>query len=143
MTLAELDLEMPNGNGFHDACITSLTINYPRCEMTLGMRLLLGGPDDPFDPNYRDATIKITGLKFCVVEPPSADQQYGVLDGEELDVVGFETKSSDLWINAIDQKLLDLAGPEAPLYSFFVQSWNSCIHIAAIDATHEWADGKQ
>ena len=133
MKLAELELKLPNGNGFHDAYITSIEIDYPTSEMRLGMKLLLGGPDNPVDPMYRAAFIKISDVKSLVIETP------GLLCAEALQV----SNSGPDWNDVIDPKVITAVNGAAPFYSFFISNWNSCIHIAATNATHEWSDGKQ
>lgn len=132
MTLAELDLKLPNGNGFHDSYITSLKVDYARRELLLGMKLLFGDPDNPVHPKYRDALIKMIGLQSLVVEAP------GFLDGEPLQV----TNSGENWMDVIDSKIINAVNGSSPFYSFYISNWQSCIHIAATDATYEWADDK-
>jgi hypothetical protein len=128
MTLAELEDTLPNG--FHDASIFGVSIDYKRQTATL----------DPEVPGYRRALAKVLGLRICVVDPPDPNSQYGVLAGNEPQVSGFVTCTAEYWKDRLDPKLVEAAGREAPLDSFFVRNWNSCIHIAATDATHEWTD---
>ena len=139
MTLAELAKTLPNG--FHDAYLTSINMDYAKGELRLGMSLSFAAPDDPPDvPGYRSALVTVTGVRLFVVDPPSADPNYSVLECDEQPADGFVTSTSELWNQAMDQKLIDAAGPNAPLYSFFMGTWNSCIHIAATDAVCVWKD---
>ena len=141
MTLAELEDTLPNG--FHDAYITSVAMDYVRAELRLGMSLSFSVPDDPPEvPGYRPAIVKESGVKLFVVDAPNPDPQYSILERDEQPANGFVTSTSEDWNKEIDQGLIDAAGPTAPLYSFFIGTWNSCIHIAATDATYEWSDEK-
>jgi hypothetical protein len=136
MTLAELEDTLPNG--FHDAFIYAFSIDYKDQKLDLDMELSYSQPDDPPEVPNKRVIIRVSGLKLFAVDPP--DPQYGALDGDELFVQGFVTASSEHWKNSIDPKLVEAPGSDAPLYSFFVDSWNSCIHIAATDAVCIWSD---
>ena len=137
MTLAELEDTLPNG--FHDAMIYALSVDYKDQTVALDVDLSFAGPDDPPDvPDYRRAVIKVSGLKILVIDPPNPGPLYGVLDGDELFTKGFVTEADEYWKKRLDPKLIEAAGADAPLYSFFVHGWNSCIHIAATDAVCNW-----
>jgi hypothetical protein len=133
MTLAELEDTLPNG--FHDAFLYGLAVDYKDQEVNLDVELDFGSDDDlPDVSDYKRAEVKISGLEIFIVDPPDSCPQYGTLGGDELAMNGFVTASDEYWIGRIDPKLIKAAGADAPFYSFFVSSWNSCIHIAAKDA---------
>lgn len=142
MTLAELERTLPNG--FHDAILYGLSVDYKDQEITLDIELSFAAPDDPPElPGYRRAKIRISGVKIFAIDPPDSRPQYGTLSGDELPMSGFVTASDEHWSSRIGSQLIEAAGPDAPFYSFFVSRWNSCIHIAATDATCTWQDVPQ
>ena len=72
MTLEELDHNLPNG--FHDAEIFSFGLDYVAGTAKFRMNLLVGWPDDP-EPErqaYQEATLVVSGLCFCAIDPPSS-----------------------------------------------------------------------
>src|ERR1043165_2312068 len=70
MTLDELERTMPNG--FHDAWIRRIEIDYRAQRVSMLASLLVGVPDDPPEQRsrYRDAEVIIEGVQFLVIEPP-------------------------------------------------------------------------
>src|SRR4051812_10494529 len=111
MTLAELEGRLPNG--FHDAYITSVTMDYVKSELQLGVNLSFSGPDDPPEvPGYRPALIRVSGVKIFAIDPPNASPQYSILDSGDLPANGFVTSTSEFWNKEIDQQLIEAAGPQ-------------------------------
>ena len=70
MTLEELDHSLPNG--FHDAKMFSLSIDYAAGIAIFRLSLLVGWPDDPPPERYayQEATLTVRGLCFCSIDPP-------------------------------------------------------------------------
>lgn len=137
MTLDELDHTLPNG--FHDAEIFSLEIDYAARTAQFQMALLIGLSDDP-EPErqaYQKATLLISGLCFCSVEPPYTT--YPFLRGGSIWVGGDPAKSDHLpTLSALMEKC-----PEGTwCYRFFVVDWNAFIHIAAREAELKWIGAK-
>src|SRR5262249_19278701 len=116
MTLDELDNFLPNG--FHDAYIDSLELDYSTGAMKLNVDLLVGWPDDP-EPEqqqYQKAIVTITGLCFCSIDPPSPGYRL-FPDGKPICVSGDPAKADHL--PSLPALLPNL--PEGVLcYRFFV-----------------------
>jgi hypothetical protein len=87
------------------------------------------------------ATLRLSGLSLCVIDPPSREAQYfpvgpGLVEGNPTT----EKMFSDLSL------FRSRATADTFFYSFFLNSWNSFIHVAATDANLEVApagDGGQ
>jgi hypothetical protein len=94
MTLDELDHALPNG--FHDADILSLELDYVAATAKLHLSLLVGWPEDP-DPErqaYQEAMLIIAGLCFCSIEPPSPAYPF-LPDGKPINVSGDPAEPAD------------------------------------------------
>lgn len=134
MTLDEWDEKLPNG--FHDAKILSVAIDYVAGVATFRLELLVGWPGDP-EPErqrYQDAEMIVTGLSFCSIDP--SDPRYPFLvDGRPINVGGDPAKSDHL--PALSE-LLTKCPAGTWCYRFFVHDWNSFIHIGALDAQVSW-----
>ncbi|MGB8802242.1 MAG: hypothetical protein WCC97_16300 [Candidatus Acidiferrales bacterium] len=121
MTFDEWDHKLPNG--FHDAEISTLQIDYPRRTMTLHMRLL-----SLIRGEYIAAVVTVSGLQFCSIGAPSPEYPY---QGKSAITVGGDPAKSD------HLPELDALAPTFPkdvaCYRFFVHDWNNFIYIAAAD----------
>ena len=93
MTFDELDGTLPNG--FHDAKLLKLTLDYRQRSATLCMKLLVGGHQSASPEEYKPATLRILGLCFCCIELPSPGEPF-VPDGSPVNVSGFPEDSSSL-----------------------------------------------
>jgi hypothetical protein len=134
MTLDELDHTLPNG--FHDAKIYSLAIDYAAASVKLRMALLVGWPDDPVEERerYQDAELLVTGLSFCSIDPPSPNYPF-VPDGKPIGVGGDLAREDHL---PLLPHLSAKFPPGTSCYRFFVHDWNAFIYIAARDAQLSW-----
>jgi len=140
MTLAEIDKLLPNG--FHDADLMSLTIDYVARTVGMKMELSYSGPDDgPEVPRYKPGTVLALGLHFCILESPCAKYDFNAPG--PLWVSGYETKSTPQLMEAFDKQLLAKLPSDAFVYTFFVHDWNAFIHISADSAEFAWDDGGQ
>jgi hypothetical protein len=77
MTLEELADTLPNG--FHDAQVSSVSIDYVEREARLNIDLWVGVPseDEELREAYREGELKLSGLLYWVIEPPDANYLYG------------------------------------------------------------------
>jgi hypothetical protein len=138
MTLDELDHKLPNG--FHDAEIFSIELDYVAATAKMRLSLWVGWPDDP-EPErqeYQHAILNITGLCFCSIDPP--DPSYPFLpDGKGILASGDPAAANHLpSLPALRSRL-----PEGVwCYRLFVDDWNAFIHIAARDAEITWIGPK-
>ena len=134
MTIQELAETLPNG--FHDAHVSCLKIDYARREVAFEMSVWVGEVDSPdlaVRECHRPAVLKLTGLLYCVIEPP--DTRYPYLDAR------------DLTIDIGDLGLLPAPGPsnlpsvtlDGAFRSWiFVNQWNAFIYVAACKACLTW-----
>jgi len=130
MTFDEWDHKLPNG--FHDAEISSLEIDYARGLMTLKMGLLTEVEQGEVD-DRAEAIVSVFGLQFCSIGAPFATYPYQ--KRAAITVSGDPAKSDHL-------PELDGLTPTFPknttCYRFFVHDWNSFIYIAAADVQVRW-----
>jgi hypothetical protein len=134
LTLEELEQKLPNG--FHDVKIFNLELDYAAGTAKLRLSLLVGWPDDPEveRQKYQDANLTLTGLCFCLIEPPTASYPF-LPNGKPLLAIGGSTKPNELeCLQSLTARL-----PEGTwCYRFFVDNWNACIYVAAKDAEFAW-----
>ena len=134
MTFEELEDKLPNG--FHDAELYDIQIDYVGGSMTLGMSFWVGSMGAPNQEEYRPGELRITGLSFCVIDPPDPTYQY-VPNGSALNVSGDRAKPDSF---PELEKLSRTLPPGVACYRFFVHEWNSFINIAAKDVQVSWTD---
>lgn len=126
MTLEEIADTLPNG--FHDAQINSISINYVKREVTLDLEFWVADSLESDSDIYRLAELKLSQFLFLIIEPPNARYDY------------HEEKA--LWVEAGSDKQSHTSSTQLPgplpegafTYWFFVHDWNSFIHVAALDA---------
>ena len=134
--LIELENTLPNG--FHDAFLETLTLNYAANNAELVLNLWVGDLHATTEEEreaYKRAKLYLTGLVYFVIDPPYHDPEYKYEEGEGL------------WLGAGDAREIsdreDLK-PKADLpddafaYWFYVHEWNSHFHVAAKGASLEW-----
>ena len=135
MTFEELDKRFPNG--FDDAQIISIKIDYSNRQARLKISLRGNPPEDPNRDEYRRAELTILGFYYISIEPPDADHLfYPGLSNVTVDGMPEDPKQFPLF-ELLQPKLA--AG--AFCCRFFVHDWNSFIHLAAKDAEFSWIDG--
>lgn len=137
MTFEELDQTYPNG--FVDAEITNLTLDYQNRTATLHLNLRGNSPDSPDRDVYKAAVLTAREFYYFSIEPPDADHL-------------FHPRRSRIEINGYPEDpgqflLFEHLKPKLPAGSFccrfFVHDWNSFIHIAAASAEFVWARVQQ
>ena len=134
MTFEELDHELPNG--FHDAKLHNLRIDYVGANMVLRTELDFGNPDGPKREDYRVADLRVSGLYFCSVDPPDPNYRY-VPHGVALNVSGDPAQPDTF--PALEKLSLTLP-PGVSCFRFFVNEWNSFINIAARNVQVSWVE---
>jgi hypothetical protein len=132
MTFEELDNGLPNG--FHDAKLSGLRIDYVGGSAVLVLALDFGSPDGSKQQDYRMGELRVSGLYFCSIDPPDPRYRY-VPRGIALDVSGDPAKPDTFpALEALSRTL----PPGVSCYRFFVHDWNSFINIAAKDVEIAW-----
>ena len=134
MTFEELDQRFPNG--FDDAEISRLSLDYRNQTAALHLNLRGNLPDSPNSDQYRGATLVLNGLHYFSIEPPDRDhlswsgRSKITVDGLPEDPQSFP--------------LIEHVKPTLPVGAFFcrfyVHDWNSFIHVAADDAQFSWVE---
>ena|ERR1700690_1094945 len=132
MTFEDLNSELPNG--FHDARLHGIVIDYVAGSMSLRLDVWVGNLDGPDRETYRAAELRVAGLCFCSIEVPDPRYPY-MPDGSPLDVSGDAADSRTL--AALEQLSRTLPSGTS-CYRFFVQDWNSFIHVAAKEFQVHW-----
>jgi hypothetical protein len=117
-------------NGFHDALISTCKLDFVGRIAEFDLEVSVGDPNGvKADPDaYRAATLTVTGLSFCQIEPP--DPRYPFTAAEPVMV--------DLCDADSTHPLAGTIPADAFFSRFFVSDWNAFIHIAASDATLTW-----
>ena len=124
MTLEEIDQTLPNG--FHDSSIVGVRIDYVQRTAEIDMELCFSVPDDADQEKYRPATLFISELIYFVIEPPGPPN---TLHAAPSLVDGGSSR-----LEQAAYRLPDPLPAGAFTYWFFVNNWNSFIHIAALTA---------
>ena len=133
-TLREIDYDLPNG--FHDAILEVVTINYASNNAELNLQLWIGGPDAATEEEreaYKRAKLYLTDLVYFVIDPPGPGRQSPGPGTVWLDA-GDATDQS----NPEHLKPRSELPPDAFAYWFYVGPDNSHIHVAAKGASLEW-----
>ena len=134
MTLEELEQKLPNG--FHDAHILKIELDYLAATARLHLSLLVGWPDDPVPEReeYQEAYLNLTGLCFCSIDPPDPNYPF-IPNGEPVPASGYSLKPDDLpALSALAKRFPE----DTWCYGFFLDNWNAYIQIAAKHAEINW-----
>ena len=132
MTFEELDQKYPNG--FVDAEISSLTIDYQNRTATLHLSLRGNLPDSPDRDRYDRAVLTLRGFYYFSIEPPDSDHLSSPQG--RIQVGGFPEDPSKF---PLFEHLKPKLSADAFCCRFYVHDWNSFIHIAAESAGFSWA----
>ncbi|MHB8755298.1 MAG: hypothetical protein ACYC92_10145 [Candidatus Acidiferrales bacterium] len=131
MTFEELDQRFPNG--FDDAEITSLTLDYQDRTAKLQLNLRGNEPDSPNRDEYQQAVLLLNGFYYFVIEPPDADHLW--YPQRSIQVNGYPEDANQF---PLFEHLKPKVSGDAFCCRFYVHDWNSFIHIAAKDAQFSW-----
>jgi hypothetical protein len=133
MNLEEIDKDLPNG--FHDAKIKSVNLNYETRVARILLDLWTGdltSKEESIREARKRGELVLKDFLFFVIEPPDPNYEYA--------------KPSALWIDARsfknDPKRKEVKLPQdlpenAFVYRVFVSDWNSFIYFAATDCALE------
>jgi hypothetical protein len=134
MTFEELDQALPNG--FHDAKIEKIAVDYAQRSATITMHLLVGTPDSVDQDEYRHAILDISGLCYYAIDPPDPTYPF-MRSGSPVNVAGYPEDPEKF---PVLDSLLPVMPTGVTCYRFFVHHWNSFIHIAAKDVQVSWVE---
>lgn len=131
MTLNDIEESLPNG--LHDAQVQRVEIDYEQRIVKFSLLLWTGdlsSDDEATQERYEKGELTIKNFIYCVVEPP--DPTYPYAKPEPI-TIGAGSAIEEP-INT-ETKLPQQLPAGAFAYWFFVNEWNSFIHIAAMDAS--------
>jgi hypothetical protein len=129
--LREIESDLPNG--FHDALLETVTVSFASKSVRLDMQLFVGNPEAETKEEreaYKRAKLCLSDLVYFVIDPPTPGQEYSAAQGLRIDG-GDATGDSG-------PKPRGALPTGAFAYWFFVDQWNSFIHVAAWSATLQW-----
>lgn len=131
MTIEQIEANLPNG--FHDADVISIAINFRTRGLVLDMQLWVGvldASDKSSREERRRAILTVTDLVFCVIEPP--DARYVESRTMVISSCGEGTPPNRT-------RVFSGEIPDGNfLHWFYSSSSNSFVHIAAKDASLEF-----
>jgi hypothetical protein len=125
--LMEIENSLPNG--FHDAFLESIHVDYESRRATFKLQLWIGDIDAATKTQreaYEESSLELLDLVYLVVEGPDPRTKYA--------------DAKKLWIDAGEAKPGTAPGTPIPVeqlprgtfaYWIFVRDWNSFIHVAA------------
>jgi hypothetical protein len=132
MTFDEVEKTLPNG--FHDAKLVTMTLDYTAGILLMTLQILIGRPGHSNEDEYSPAELRATGLYFCFIDPPDPTYPFRP-NGKALGVSGAPESREQSVIERLLPKL-----PEGiSLYRFYAEKWNSFIHVAASDIQISWS----
>ncbi len=134
MTFEELDQRFPNG--FDDAEIISVALDYQNRTARLQLNLRGNAPDSPNCDEYQQAVLLLNGFYYFVIEPPDADHLW--YPQRSIQVNGYAEDASQF---PLFEHLRPKLSANAFCCRFYVHDWNSFIHVAARDAQFSWLAG--
>ena len=139
MQLKEIEKSLPNG--FHDALLSSIEIDYASRKIIIKLQILVGNPDgeDYVKRNeYRSAILTVSDFLYIAMEPPNVSQAFR--EPKELLIDGGEPEAGKAPLSLI---ALDQLPAGAFAYWFYSSRTNSFIHIAAQNASLDWRSTKK
>jgi hypothetical protein len=133
MTFEELDQRFPNG--FDNAEISSVTIDYQNRAAKLQLNLRGNSPDSPDRDVYQRAVLEVSRFYYLSIDPP--DAAHLAYREKKIQVDGLPEDPRKF-------PLIESVKPTLPAGAFccrfYVHDWNSFMHLAAEDAQFSWIE---
>ena len=136
MTFQELEQKLPNG--FHDAAIREIRLDFMGRSVEIEIDLLMGGPDEPDPELCRVGKLRISPAYLFFIEPPDPHYSF-VPNGSSFKVDGDSVKVGQ---NAEADRLLPMLPQNATTYRFFLEKWNAFLYLAGGGVEFSWNDGE-
>ena len=131
MTIEEIEKTLPTG--FHDASLKRIDIDYVKHEAILEIEVDIENPkNESHAEDYQVGKLTLSGLLFCVIEPPDFRYTYPKIEGLWI------TGSGPIESAEIPTKLPTQLPEGAFVHCFYISNWNASIYLAAMDARFEW-----
>jgi hypothetical protein len=136
MTLEELDQILPQG--LHDAQIRTMTHDYERATVNLGVSIVVGSPGEPISNRlrYRNGEILIHRVHFFAPEIPHPESAFRSPGSICFQVYPME-------VGVLPDEMASAFPPNTLCYSLFILDWDSSIHIAAGDVSFSWSEPEE
>ena len=132
MTFQELEQKLPNG--FHDASIRKIQLDFMGRSVEIEMDILMAGPDDPDPELCRVGKLRVAPAYLLFIEPP--DPRYSFIpDGVSSKVDGDSVKVGQ---SAEVDRLLPTLPKNATTYRFFLEKWNAFLYLAGAGVEFSW-----
>jgi hypothetical protein len=134
MTLEEVDSSLPNG--LHDARIQSVSMDYERRVLRMGLSVWIGTLEEP-PPNrgrYCAGLLEFHDVAVFALEPPRPESMCrypGALS------FSWQRESRD----SVGLGVGGLLSPDDLAYSVFIDDWLSAMVIVARRVAFRWLDG--
>lgn len=134
MTIDEISDTLPNG--LHDSYVLRISIDYVAGEVTFLIEVDLTSPDKQVDVAERRGELKLTGMLYCVIEPPSYSlaKEYAFAE----DKLWLAADSSDFSELKECPKLPEPIPDGGFRHWFYDNNHNSFIYVAAMNAGFRW-----
>lgn len=131
MTLQEIENSLPNG--LHDAQVRRVEIDYEKRFVKFSLLLWTGdlsSEEESVREAYQESELTIKNFIYCVIEPP--DPTYPYAGASRITIAAGSATEEPIKTEITLPKEL----PEGAFaYWFFVNEWNSFLHIAGMDAS--------
>jgi hypothetical protein len=123
----ELERNLPNG--FHDAELLGIHVDYVKAEVSITLLVDMGDPDVPTGATERPANVVFSGVKLFAVE--AARNSGGLAASTVTSGPGQPRTKKD------NERL-----PDGCFQAwFFLTKFNSFVQITATDVRFEWVEG--
>jgi hypothetical protein len=133
MTLEEINRELPNG--FHDAGIRKIDLDFINPLIVVSMDIWVGQLGGPDPDCCRSGTLKILSPYLFFIEPPNPKYHF-IPKGKAFIVDGDSIK---VGLSPEVDRLLPVLPPNATVYRFFLEEWNSFLYLAGASVEFSWA----
>lgn len=128
MTLSEIDDILPNG--FHDAKIEQMTWNFGTNTAAFDMEFWVA-IEESTPEVYRKGRVELRNILFIAIDPPMPSDFGPKPYRLKPDSLGIQGWITDERIFPMLHSLKAKLPSDAEVFSFFVENWNSFIHISA------------
>ncbi len=135
MKIEDIERELPNG--FHDAELQNIFIDYDKYEAIFEIKVWIGDINSESRElleTYRRGQLKLYGLRYCVIEAP--DPRYHYYDRE----LTIDAGTVNSLRKAPEVRLPELPSEEVFSHWFFVRQWNAFIYVTASNARFDWIE---
>jgi hypothetical protein len=128
MTLVEIENSLPNG--FHDALLKKVSVDYLKREAVLEIGIDTSTPEME-ECKHWTGRLTLTDLLFCAIDPPDTLPQTQTNDGLWISDTGRAEEKQ------FSSKMKHQMPKGAFVHYFFINEWNAFLYVAAKSARFE------